>query len=566
MVDRNIVSKLGLSQEKLDQQVSEMFGEKENEFLEEALRTKVDSRLPGTILKGTIVSQIGNDVIIEVGLKSEGVVDADEFEDPDEISPGKEIEVLLEDTDSEGGLVLLSKHKADRIRGWEMIIDTKKEGDVVSGKVIRRPPRRVDLPPGLRRLRPRPPRRVVIGEQVTALEFSIQLKATDRLKTSADHVLHRCKVSSALYFLRRPEPVMYLVYDAQGETAYWLWVQPYLRELDDTRPGWRDQKTVQIRVPATNVLSSKSVPAIANAVQVWWARVVPAVGWDYAPTSQAARRPFQLPPDLPTFTGRDDYLAKLDKLLQPGTGHTVGLVGLRGTAGVGKSALAIHAAHRWGDRFRDGVVWVDLRQRDVPAALWHIAATYGYRDQATQLPDAEGLAALVRTVLHQRQVLIILDNAENVPPEQFSLLLPGAPGCVTLVTSRRSFPELARHGRVLSVGQMPENGVCLDRSPGARFYPAPSPCAGQHARGRRTEHHTSGGCQPALTHRRRARTIVRLFICNVATVARPQGVRPTICVLFSSQAKWSCQRCRKGWNRGVVSPVRGSMPVCRAPL
>jgi len=138
MVDRNIVNKLGLSQEKLDQQVSEMFGEKENEFLEEVLRTKVDSSLPGTILKGTIISQIGNDVIIEVGLKSEGVVDAGEFEDPEEISPGKEIEVLLEDTDSEGGLVLLSKHKADRIRGWEMIINTKKEGDVVSGKVIRR--------------------------------------------------------------------------------------------------------------------------------------------------------------------------------------------------------------------------------------------------------------------------------------------------------------------------------------------------------------------------------------------------------------------------------------------
>ena len=54
MVDRNIVSKLGLSKEKLDQQVSEMFTEKESEFLEEALQAKVDSRLPGTILKGTI--------------------------------------------------------------------------------------------------------------------------------------------------------------------------------------------------------------------------------------------------------------------------------------------------------------------------------------------------------------------------------------------------------------------------------------------------------------------------------------------------------------------------------
>ncbi len=138
MVDRNIVNKLGLSQEKLDQQVSEMFSEQENEFLEEALRTKVDSCLPGTILKGTVVSQIGNDVIVEVGLKSEGIVDASDFESSEEIVPGKEIEVLLEDTDSESGLVLLNKRKADVIRGWETILNTKKEGDVVKGKVIRR--------------------------------------------------------------------------------------------------------------------------------------------------------------------------------------------------------------------------------------------------------------------------------------------------------------------------------------------------------------------------------------------------------------------------------------------
>jgi len=138
MVDRNIVSKLGLSQDELDRQVSEMFGEKEGEFLEEVLQAKIDSRLPGTVLKGTIVSQIGNDVIVEVGLKSEGVVDASEFDDVEEITPGKEIEVLLEDTDTGGGLILLSKRKADRIRGWERIIETKKEDDVVSGRVIRR--------------------------------------------------------------------------------------------------------------------------------------------------------------------------------------------------------------------------------------------------------------------------------------------------------------------------------------------------------------------------------------------------------------------------------------------
>jgi small subunit ribosomal protein S1 len=129
---------LGLTEDKLDQQVGEMFGKQENEFLEEALQSKVDLRLPGTILKGTIVSQIGNDVVVEVGLKSEGIVDAGEFDGPDEIEPGKEIDVLLEDTDSESGLVLLNKRKADLIRGWATILDAKKEGDVVKGKVIRR--------------------------------------------------------------------------------------------------------------------------------------------------------------------------------------------------------------------------------------------------------------------------------------------------------------------------------------------------------------------------------------------------------------------------------------------
>ncbi|MHC4087666.1 MAG: hypothetical protein ACYSU5_21040 [Planctomycetota bacterium] len=138
MVDRNIVYRLDLSEEKLEKQVDELFSEKETDFLEEVLRAKVDSRLPGTILKGTIVSQIGNDVIVEVGLKSEGIVDAGEFEDPEDKTPGRDIEVFLEDTDSEGGLILLSKLKADRIRGWETIINTKNKNDVVTGKVIRR--------------------------------------------------------------------------------------------------------------------------------------------------------------------------------------------------------------------------------------------------------------------------------------------------------------------------------------------------------------------------------------------------------------------------------------------
>jgi small subunit ribosomal protein S1 len=138
MVDRNIISKLGLTEEELDEQVSQMLGDKENALLDEVMQEKVDFSLPGSILKGRIVSQLGNDVIVEVGLKSEGIVDVSEFDEPEEIEPGKEIEVLLEDIDSSGGLILLSKRKADRIRGWETIINTNKEGDVVTGKVIRR--------------------------------------------------------------------------------------------------------------------------------------------------------------------------------------------------------------------------------------------------------------------------------------------------------------------------------------------------------------------------------------------------------------------------------------------
>ncbi len=138
MVDRNIISKLGLSKEELERQVGEIFSEKDNEYLEQVLQTKVDLRQPGIILKGIVVAQIGSDVVVEIGLKSEGVVEASEFDSPDEIIPGEEIEVVLEDEDSGEGLILLSKRKADRIRGWENIINTKKEGDLVVGKVIRR--------------------------------------------------------------------------------------------------------------------------------------------------------------------------------------------------------------------------------------------------------------------------------------------------------------------------------------------------------------------------------------------------------------------------------------------
>ncbi len=93
----------------------------------------------GAILNGKIVNIHGDDVIVEIGLKSEGVLSLSrEFDDPHDVSVGDDVAVLLESVESENGLVQISKRKADRIRGWESIINTKKEGDPVSGKVTRK--------------------------------------------------------------------------------------------------------------------------------------------------------------------------------------------------------------------------------------------------------------------------------------------------------------------------------------------------------------------------------------------------------------------------------------------
>lgn len=137
MVDRNIIRRLGFTPEELESKVNELFTADDSKLLSEALEKKVDALTPGTILKGRIIQQIGSDVILEIGLKSEGVVDVSEFDDPSEIQPGSEIEVLLEEVDA-GGLIILSKRKADRIRGWERLVTSHKEGDMVTGRVIRR--------------------------------------------------------------------------------------------------------------------------------------------------------------------------------------------------------------------------------------------------------------------------------------------------------------------------------------------------------------------------------------------------------------------------------------------
>ena len=80
----------------------------------------------------------GDDFVVELGLKSEGILERGEFDEPDNVKIGDEVRVLLEDVEGDTGLVKISKRKADRIINWEAIMKSKKEGDPVSGKVTKK--------------------------------------------------------------------------------------------------------------------------------------------------------------------------------------------------------------------------------------------------------------------------------------------------------------------------------------------------------------------------------------------------------------------------------------------
>lgn len=92
----------------------------------------------GQILKGTIVELTPDFVVVDVGLKSEGLIPVSEFNDPNELQLGNEIEVYLDRTEGEDGQIVLSRDKARRQRQWEYIIEHCEEGSIVEGLVIRK--------------------------------------------------------------------------------------------------------------------------------------------------------------------------------------------------------------------------------------------------------------------------------------------------------------------------------------------------------------------------------------------------------------------------------------------
>ncbi|WP_169514577.1 AfsR/SARP family transcriptional regulator [Actinokineospora enzanensis] len=161
-----------------------------------------------------------------------------------------------------------------------------------------------------------------------------------------------------------------------------------------------------------------------------------------------------LPRDTTSFTGRD---AELDRVTESATlaGSTMVVSAIDGMAGVGKTALAVHVAHRLAPRFPDAQLFLDLHAHtpgQTPltptAALEGLLRALGVEQD--RIPhDLDARASLWRATLSRRRVLVVLDNAAGT--RQITPLLPSAPGCMTIVTSRHRLIDLDAVVLVLDV-------------------------------------------------------------------------------------------------------------------
>ncbi|MFE4408747.1 BTAD domain-containing putative transcriptional regulator [Streptomyces sp. NPDC056821] len=191
----------------------------------------------------------------------------------------------------------------------------------------------------------------------------------------------------------------------------------------DPRPGLRELQ--QRILQADPALAEPSSPVAEPAV--------------------VAVRPAQLPATVPDFTGRSSFVAELSEVLASAEGRVMAVSALAGIGGVGKTTLAVHVAHQARAVFPDGQLYVDLqgagpRAAEPETVLGSFLRALGTADSA--IPDSlEERAALYRSVLDGRRVLVLLDNARDAA--QVRPLLPGTEGCAALVTSRVRMVDLA---------------------------------------------------------------------------------------------------------------------------
>jgi small subunit ribosomal protein S1 len=134
MVDRNLLREFDVSDDELTALVMGEDGANTlDHFLGEGQSFEI-----GRIVSGRVVEVVGDQVVVDVGYKSEGLVSLGEWEDEPPPRPGESVEVLLEGMEDETGEIVLSRKKAHRMRAWEMVISRYHEGDVVKGRVTRK--------------------------------------------------------------------------------------------------------------------------------------------------------------------------------------------------------------------------------------------------------------------------------------------------------------------------------------------------------------------------------------------------------------------------------------------
>jgi small subunit ribosomal protein S1 len=140
MVDRNLIREFSIDDDELERTFASIQMDNEEAGALDLLYEETSKSFEtGNILTGVVLRREGDDVLLDVGCKSEGIVPFSEWE-ADEPAPiaGEKIEVLLEEFDDAQGVIMLSRRKAKRIRDWEKVISTRKEGDIVSGPVRRK--------------------------------------------------------------------------------------------------------------------------------------------------------------------------------------------------------------------------------------------------------------------------------------------------------------------------------------------------------------------------------------------------------------------------------------------
>ncbi|MCB1114662.1 MAG: 30S ribosomal protein S1 [Chlamydiia bacterium] len=130
--DNNIVDNVDYDEKDRELFKSLMQGDKKPKTEES------DNTIPGNMLKGTIVEITKDHVVVDVGLKSEGLVPISEFSDPTQLILDAEVEVLLDRAEDDNGQIVLSREKAERLRQWEYILENCEEGSIVKGQIIRK--------------------------------------------------------------------------------------------------------------------------------------------------------------------------------------------------------------------------------------------------------------------------------------------------------------------------------------------------------------------------------------------------------------------------------------------